>query len=104
MPNEDQLRNILRVVALATTDSASREICLDALEETSSDARAELALTCWGEDLNRLREALNDYLEHSSYAVAKRRWNANADEFNQWGELGHDEKDELVTEERNLRR
>ena len=27
---------------------------------------------------------------------AKRRWNKEADEYNQWSELGQDEKDELI--------
>lgn len=45
--------------------------------------------------------ALTDNLDHSVQAVAKRRWNANADELNQWDELGQEEKDELVSAERN---
>lgn len=28
---------------------------------------------------------------------AKRRWNAEADQYNQWDELGQDEKDELIS-------
>ncbi|WP_153785203.1 hypothetical protein [Pseudomonas sp. EMN2] len=30
---------------------------------------------------------------------AENRWNAEADEFNQWGALGQDEKDELIVAE-----
>lgn len=103
MSSEDQIRNTLRVVALATTDPVSRECCLDTLEETESEVRLALAKTCWGEDLDRLRAAMTDNLEHSAQAVAKRCWNANADEFNQWDELGQDEKDELVSAERKRR-
>lgn len=31
--------------------------------------------------------------------VAANRWNAEADEFNQWDALGQDEKDELISAE-----
>ena len=31
--------------------------------------------------------------------VAANRWNAEADEFNQWDALGQDEKDELIAAE-----
>lgn len=103
MSSEDQIRNTLRVVALATTDPVSRECCLNILEETESEVRSALAKTCWVEDLDRLREALTDNLEHGAIAVAKRSWNAKADEFNRWDELGQDEKDELVSAERKHR-
>ncbi|BCG50159.1 hypothetical protein [Ralstonia phage RP13] len=29
-------------------------------------------------------------------AIAKARWNEAADQYNQWFELGQDEKDELI--------
>jgi hypothetical protein len=31
--------------------------------------------------------------------VAKKKWNAQADQYNQWDELGKDEKDELIAKE-----
>jgi hypothetical protein len=31
--------------------------------------------------------------------VAENRWNAGADEYNQWDALGQDEKDQLITAE-----
>jgi len=34
--------------------------------------------------------------------VAANRWNAEADEFNQWDALGQDEKDELIAAEQEL--
>ena len=34
--------------------------------------------------------------------LAADRWNAGADEYNQWEELGQDEKDELISAERKL--
>ena len=34
--------------------------------------------------------------------LAAARWNAKADEYNQWDALGQDEKDELITAEKNL--
>lgn len=103
MSKADQIRNTLRVVALATTDAVARECCLDALEETESEAKSALDKTCWGDSLDELREALVDNNEHSDQALAKRRWNADADQFNQWDELGQSEKDGLIVEERNRR-
>lgn len=103
MSKDDQIRNTLRVVALATNDSVARAFCLDTLEETECEVRSALAKTCWGEGLDRLREAVTDNLEHSAQGVAMGRWNANADQFNQWDDLGQDEKDELVVAERNRR-
>lgn len=35
----------------------------------------------------------------SAEIKAKARWNAEADEFNQWSELGQDEKDQLIAKE-----
>ena len=32
----------------------------------------------------------------STAQIAASRWNAEADEFNQWDALGQDEKDELI--------
>ena len=103
MSKEDQLLNTLRVIALSTTDVVVRECGLDVLEETESEALSALAQTCWAEDLDRLRGALKDNLEHSAHSVAKRRWNAEADEFNQWDEISQVEKDELVSAERKRR-
>ncbi|HBP6163731.1 TPA: hypothetical protein L6A15_28355 [Pseudomonas aeruginosa] len=34
--------------------------------------------------------------------IAANRWNAEADEFNQWDALGQDEKDELIAAEQEL--
>lgn len=34
---------------------------------------------------------------------AKRRWNSEADEYNQWSELGQDEKDEQIQLTKALR-
>lgn len=31
--------------------------------------------------------------------IAENRWNAGADEYNQWVALGQDEKDQLITAE-----
>lgn len=31
--------------------------------------------------------------------VAKKKWNAKADQYNQWDELGQDEKDALISAE-----
>lgn len=33
---------------------------------------------------------------------ARSRWNARADQFNQWDSLGQDEKDELIARELQL--
>jgi len=30
--------------------------------------------------------------------LARERWNAKADEYNQWAELGGDEREELIAE------
>jgi len=46
MTRDDQIRNTLRVVALATNDPVARECCLDTLEETESEVRLALAKTC----------------------------------------------------------
>lgn len=35
----------------------------------------------------------------STAQIAASRWNAEADEFNQWDALGQDEKDELIAAE-----
>lgn len=35
-------------------------------------------------------------------SLAAARWNATADEYNQWDSLGQDEKDELIAEERQF--
>ena len=34
--------------------------------------------------------------------IAADRWNAGADEYNQWDALGQDEKDELISAEQKL--
>ena len=40
-----------------------------------------------------------DAAETSIAQSAENRWNAEADEFNQWAELGQDEKDALIADE-----
>jgi len=40
------------------------------------------------------REPLNDENEKG----AESKWNSEADQYNQWSELGQDERDELVAE------
>lgn len=59
----------------------------------------------WVEDAagNRIYETTAEQEYQNCLQVAKQRWNAGADEYNQWSELGQDEKDELVVEERGRR-
>lgn len=45
-------------------------------------------------------------MQESNESIAEetiRRWNAEADEYNQWSELGQDEKDEQLALTRALR-
>lgn len=39
--------NVLRLAACTTTDTITRKMCLDELEETYDQAMGELNKTCW---------------------------------------------------------
>jgi hypothetical protein len=56
-PREIRRYNVLRLIALSTSDPLARSIALAELEEDEGRAREELSQTCWGEDMNSLREA-----------------------------------------------
>ena len=44
-----------------------------------------------------------DNVDHGWFSErARSRWNARADQFNQWDVLGQDEKDELIDQEQQL--
>lgn len=63
----------------------------------------------WSGSLNRLWMMNTDGVEIMSISnetivqEARRRWNAEADEYNQWSELGQDEKDEQIAFVKSLR-
>lgn len=42
---------------------------------------------------------MNSKILKQATKKAKSKWNKSADEFNQWRELGQDEKDELISKE-----
>lgn len=56
-PREIRSYNVLRLIALTTSDPLARSIALDELEEDGDRAREELSQTCWGEDIDSLSEA-----------------------------------------------
>ncbi len=41
-------------------------------------------------------DTLEDFVGNSVESIVRAKWNADADEFNQWDSLGQDEKDELI--------
>ena len=41
-------------------------------------------------------KALSKKFGNSVESIARAKWNADADEYNQWDDLGQDEKDELI--------
>lgn len=60
MPSANEIRayNTLRLIALSTSDPLSRTVALDVLGESEDQARHELSQTCWVEDMDNLREAV----------------------------------------------
>ena len=47
MCNEIKLKTILRLAACTTTDTITRNMCLNVLGETSVEALSEINETCW---------------------------------------------------------
>lgn len=60
MPTASDIRahNTLRLIALSTSDPLSRTVALDVLDESEDQARQELSQTCWIDDMDNLREAV----------------------------------------------
>jgi|TARA_R110000851_G_scaffold328795_1_gene500020 hypothetical protein len=56
-PREIRSYNVLRLIALSTSDPLAKSIALDELEEDVVRAQEELSQTCWDEDMDSLREA-----------------------------------------------
>ena len=48
---------------------------------------------------NHVETGIEQSHESCPICRAKRRWNASADSYNQWSELGEDEKQELIETE-----
>jgi hypothetical protein len=48
------------------------------------------------ERAERSDDTLQDLVGNSAEDAARAKWNAEADEYNQWDSLGQDEKDELI--------
>lgn len=56
--NDISAHNTLRIIALSTSDTLAHTIALDVLGESEDQARHELSQTCWVEDMDNLREAV----------------------------------------------
>ena len=48
------------------------------------------------EQAERSDGTLQDFVGNSAEDLARAKWNAEADEYNQWDSLGQDEKDVLI--------
>lgn len=59
MQREDvKARNTLRLIALSTTDNLIKKLAFDVLNETEQEVKSELSKTCYANDLDELREAI----------------------------------------------
>ena len=63
--------NTLRLVALATDDELVSKLCLDVLDESANTAKNELAKTCWGNDIDDLRKALDKSFGEGSVSTVE---------------------------------
>jgi vacuolar-type H+-ATPase subunit I/STV1 len=90
--------------AIADTDFLQIEISdregglhMDALRKYLDMVRGRNS-TCTDRAKELVRKPINaeQTVVNSAEAIARERWNSEADEYNQWDSLGQDEKDELI--------
>ena len=78
-----------------------RDQCTDLAAFRVADASGDRTDILWKVFADRVAERyaappLSSEQQAAPEEVAKARWNAQADQFNQWSELGQDEKDALI--------
>lgn len=64
--NNHIAENMLRLIALTTTDELAKVVALNVLEESDTEAKNALVNTCWGEDIDSLRECAEKELMPNS--------------------------------------
>ena len=80
-------QNVRRLVELERMDAAEKAKCIlcevEATQDAAEATKADLFAWAW---------------KHAAHR-AEQKWNAQADQYNQWRDLGEDERDALIAAE-----